>query len=284
MGEDSAIAWTDHTFSPWWGCTEVSPGCDHCYARTFSTRLGNDIWGKESPRRFLGDKHWNNPLRWNRKAQASGKRTLVFCASMADVFESGRDDLEPWRLKLWGLIKSTPHLTWLLLTKRPQNIGRMLPDELKGAPNIWLGATVESPEYLWRAERLREYPWAKVRFLSMEPLIDRVSRDQLMPFLLQEQEAGRAPINWIVTGSESGATPRYAPVSWFREILETCAAFDVPGLFKQYDEGGEGITLGEGSFKKRDLRTGIDGMKRAHWIIEKPYLDGVQWMQFPEAA
>lgn len=78
MSDDTAIEWTDHTFNPWWGCVNVSPGCDHCYAEMFAKRVGQDVWGKTAGRRFFGDKHWNEPKRWTGR---------VFCASMADVFE-----------------------------------------------------------------------------------------------------------------------------------------------------------------------------------------------------
>ena len=112
-------------------------------------------WGKDAPRKFFGDKHWNDPRRWNRIAAKAGIRERVFCASMSDVFEGDRPDIEPSRARLWELIKETPSLDWLLLTKRPQNIKRMLPEAMQGAHNIWLGTTIEvQKEYLWRADKL----------------------------------------------------------------------------------------------------------------------------------
>lgn len=268
MAEQSAIGWTDGTFNPWWGCVEVSPACDNCYAREWDARFGGDHWGKDEPRRFFPDKHWNEPRKWNRKAAAEGKRFLVFCASMADVFES-RADLDPWRSKLWSLIRETPALTWLLLTKRPQNIGRMLPDDLKGAANIWLGTTIESPEYLWRADKLREYTRARVRFLSMEPLLART-------------EPNLDGINWVIAGCESGDGARETPTDRYRELRALCAAARVPYFLKQAPLGSEGITEGVGSKRKRDLRTGPDGIKRVHWIVGEPYLDGTQHVAWPE--
>ena len=146
MGEKTGIAWTDSTFNPWHGCQRVSPGCELCYAETFDARFGEPHWGPKAPRRFFGDKHWNEPLKWNRAAEASGVRRRVFCASMADVFED-RPDLVEHRLRLWKLIEATPHLDWLLLTKRPENIHRMLPKPTVDADgntrpyfsNVWLG-------------------------------------------------------------------------------------------------------------------------------------------------
>src|SRR5882762_9757042 len=102
MGKNSSIEWTDHTFNPWWGCTKVSPGCKHCYAEAFARRIGNDIWGAQAERRFFGDAHWREPLKWNVEAARAGVRRRVFCASMADVFEN-RAELAPLRERLWRL-------------------------------------------------------------------------------------------------------------------------------------------------------------------------------------
>ena len=124
MARDSAIEWTGHTFNPWWGCTKVSPACDHCYAEAWAKRTGFDVWGADAPRRRLGDDYWNQPLRWDQDAAQSGRRARVFCASMADVFEWDRA-LDNLRERLWTLIESTPNLDWLLLTKRPHLARRL---------------------------------------------------------------------------------------------------------------------------------------------------------------
>src|SRR4051812_42185869 len=128
MAKNSHIEWTHHTFNPWWGCTKVSPACNNCYAELWAKRMGHKIWGGTAPRRFFTDAHWKGPLVWNEEAQAKGERERVFCASMADVFER-RAELNPYRERLWALIAETPWLDWLLLTKRPQNIGGMVPWE-----------------------------------------------------------------------------------------------------------------------------------------------------------
>lgn len=121
MGKNSRIEWTDHTFNPWWGCTKVSEACKNCYAEAWSKRVGQQVWGPQAERRFFGERHWLEPLKWNADAAAHGKRLRVFCASMADVFEDRRS-LDPWRSKLWELIEATPQLDWLLLTKRPEHV------------------------------------------------------------------------------------------------------------------------------------------------------------------
>ena len=126
MAKDSKIEWTHHTFNPWWGCAKVSPACKHCYAETWAKRVGKDLWGAKSPRRFFSDAHWREPFKWNAEAVTLGERRRVFCASMADVFEA-RAELDPWRDKLWTVIEATPALDWLLLTKRPHRIASYAP-------------------------------------------------------------------------------------------------------------------------------------------------------------
>src|SRR6266404_3997779 len=148
MGEGSSIEWTDHTFNPWWGCAKVSPGCDHCYAETWSKRTGfNALWGVNAERRLFGVKHWAQPLTWNRKAQVEGVRRRVFCASMADVFDN-HHDLAREREELWELIEDTAYLDWLILTKRVGNIAKMFPDRWRFVPpqNLWLGISVVNQE------------------------------------------------------------------------------------------------------------------------------------------
>src|SRR5262245_59597948 len=116
MGEKTAIAWCDHTFNPWWGCTKISPGCDHCYAAAFDRRVGGDHWGLGKARRYFGEKHWREPRKWNEAARYENKRRRVFCASLADVLDNEAEVAV--RKRLLSLIADTPALDWLLLTKR----------------------------------------------------------------------------------------------------------------------------------------------------------------------
>lgn len=130
MADETGIEWADATFNPWRGCTKVSAGCKNCYAETLSKRnpgvLG--VWGPRGRRVIAAESYWQLPLRWNREAEEAGKRRRVFCASLADVFEgaeSMREEDRPVvaeaRMKLFAIIAATPHLDWLLLTKRPEN-------------------------------------------------------------------------------------------------------------------------------------------------------------------
>ena len=136
MGKNSHIEWTHHTFNPWWGCSKVSPACTHCYAETLTNRFGGAIWGVKGKRRFFGDAHWNEPTTWNKEAQRKKTRFRVFCASMSDVFEDRRD-LDAERVKLWALIEKTKYLDWLLLTKRPEAVQKLVPWGEQWPDNVW---------------------------------------------------------------------------------------------------------------------------------------------------
>jgi hypothetical protein len=129
MGAVTKIAWCDHTFNPWWGCTQVSPLCDHCYAMMLDARWYKVAhWGPGAPRRYFGGAHWREPLTWQHAAQAEGRRHSVFCASMADVFDNEVD--QAMRDRLWSLIRQTAKLDWIVLTKRIGNAPEMLPKGL----------------------------------------------------------------------------------------------------------------------------------------------------------
>lgn len=212
MGRKTAIKWCRCTFNPIWGCYEFSPGCDGCYAREWAKFTGHDVWGKRGPRRTFGDKHWAEPLKWDAAAAAAGEIWTVFCGSMCDVME----DHPVWtteRPKLFRLIRETPHLIWLLLTKRTRNILRFLPPDWgRGYPNVWWGATVEDRKRKRRIQELAAVP-ARRRFLSMEPLIERVD---LTPEDL-------APLDWVIVGGESGrkrADLRPFDLTWARVLRD----------------------------------------------------------------
>lgn len=218
--KSSKIEWTHSTFNPWWGCEKVSPGCTNCYAEAFAKRVGQKVWGGTSPRRFFGDAHWNEPVKWNREAAKSGQPWRVFCASMADVFEDRRD-LDPQRERLWTLIDATPALTWLLLTKRPQNIKRLARSETAlNRSNVWLGTTVERPEEAWRIDALQTTP-AWIRFLSVEP--------QVAPF----DAIDLYGIEWVIQGGESGGKARPFDLAWARWMRDRCRESDVAYHLKQ---------------------------------------------------
>jgi protein gp37 len=229
MGKNSHIEWTHHTFNPWWGCKKVSPACDHCYAELWAKRMGHSLWDADSPRRFFSDSHWRDPLKWNEEARLSGERQRVFCASMADVFER-RDDLNTERGRLWELIDNTPHLDWLLLTKRPQNVRRIAPWAANWPPNVWLGTSVENQTQAEKRLPFLLRSPAAVRFLSCEPLLGALDLGQWF------RRAGFYTIDWIIAGGESGAASRPMHPDWITNLLHQCQNFDVPFHFKQWGQ------------------------------------------------
>jgi protein gp37 len=252
MSEATTIPWCHHSFNPWWGCSHVSPGCVHCYAEAWAKRTGHRVWGPHGQRRTFGEPHWAEPLAWNDAARRAGERRRVFCASMADVFED-HPALSAERAKLWALIEATPRLDWQLLTKRVENVMGMAPgawSEPGDWPgNVWVGTSVESQQ--WANERipvLLQIP-ARVRFLSCEPLLERVDLRRIEPpsgALIDcldgdvrdprdglVRGATTHSVDWVIAGGESGPHARRMDPGWARTIRDDCAAAGVPFLFKQ---------------------------------------------------
>lgn len=231
MGRDTRIEWVDHTFNPWIGCTRVVGGgrpsaCDNCYAAAMSHRRGWARFEHGAPRRRTTAAYWRQPLAWNRKAAAAGRRARVFGPSLADPFDAEVSD--DWRRDYLALIEATPWLDWILLTKRPQVArkffaGRPVPD------NLWPGITAETQEMLaLRAPSLCTIP-ARIHVLSAEPLLGRLDAT---PWL----GPGRHALGWVIAGGESGARARPSHPAWLRALREQCAAAGVPFFFKQWGE------------------------------------------------
>jgi protein gp37 len=222
MGKITKIGWTHHTFNIVWGCTKVSEGCWFCYADTWAQRCGLQLWGKDAERRIFGEKHWSEPLAWNRAAEAAGERRRVFCSSMADVFEV-HPTVAAERKKLWPLIRATPWLDWLLLTKRPETVeGALIEDGVAEWPrNAWLGFTGEN-------QRRFNERWPVVQFLgsrfsipiifcSAEPLLEELDVTRAI-----DPVAGRA-LDWIIVGGESGTkSARPFDLNWAGQIILDC--------------------------------------------------------------
>jgi protein gp37 len=124
VGENTAISWADHTQNFWVGCTKVSPACDHCYAELWARRTGNPaLWSGKRRR----TKTWGDPIKWNRQAVITGYRPRIFCSSVADFFDN---EIDPqWRTEAWEVIRATPNLHWMVLTKRIGNARKMLPKD-----------------------------------------------------------------------------------------------------------------------------------------------------------
>lgn len=232
MAENSKIEWTDHTFNPWIGCMKVSAGCDRCYAESLAKRYGWVEWGQRKTetieasvgqRKRTSAANWKKPLQWAKVARGSGARPRVFCASLADVFDNQVD--YRWRIDLFDLIGATPELDWLLLTKRPENIEKLLPTywSVKAHPNVWLGTTCEDQAaYDKRWPILRDIP-AAVHFISYEPAIGplRIPTDDV------------AEPDWLICGGESGPGARMMEPAWAASIKADCERHDIAFFMKQ---------------------------------------------------
>lgn len=272
--ENSKIAWTNHTFNPWWGCVKVSPGCKNCYAEKFATgRLRLPVWGQDAARKIASEALWRKPLLWNKRAADKGVRERVFCASMADVFEDyqGPDAARVMeaRERLWALIEVTPWLDWLLLTKRPQNIHGMLSHRwgFIGLPkNLWLGVTVENQEEANRRLPLLLNINCAVRFVSYEPALGPVdftaikldewcahceSHEMLNALThgsvgckCASEATTLTQLSWVIVGGESGNGARLFNPAWALSTVEQCQAHGVPVFVKQM---GSNPTLRSGS-------------------------------------
>lgn len=213
MAENSKIEWTDHTFNPWIGCTKVSPACDHCYAENMmDTRYGRVKWGAGEDRSRTSVANWQKPKKWNREALAAGTRPLVFCASLADVFDNEVE--EKWRHDLFKLIEDTPALIWLLLTKRIGNVLKMT-DPLRGnqllPANTAIGATMANQqEYDRDRRKLKEvahHCTPMFTFGSFEPMLGPIVLDHDAP-------------DWIICGGESGQHARMMEPGWARAMRD----------------------------------------------------------------
>ncbi len=288
MGKNSGIEWTHHTFNPWWGCVKVSPACKHCYAETWSKRVGARVWGVSAERRFFGENHWRQPLLWNGEAEKAGERRRVFCASMADVFEDRRD-LDAWRLRLWAIIGETPWLNWLLLTKRPENAAAMVPWSDKWPGNVWLGTTVEDQEWANRRVPVLLNLPAVVRFLSCEPLLGPI---HISGWLMKKDGLAKAGENrptdevvskeglhWVIAGGESGHGARPMHPAWVRSLRDECIDAGIAFHFKQWGNWRPVETPPQGSAKI--LVHGGMHFERMSKSIAGRDIDGKFWNGFP---
>lgn len=277
--KNSKIEWTDHTFNGWIGCTKVSPGCLHCYAeRDFDLRKHVAKWGPGNPRHRTSEAYWKQPLKWDRDyaelvrcANLAGehppRRPRVFCGSLCDWLDP--EVPISWLWDLLDLIRRTPNLDWLLLTKRPENFANRLgviKEKLRGpmefadavmkvridnmligwesstfnspevgVENYWLGTTVEDQHRAdERIPHLLSIP-ARVRFLSCEPLLGPVDLCIGDP-KHRTAESYHAEIHWVICGGESGPHARPMHPDWARSLRDQCKAANVPFFFKQWGE------------------------------------------------
>lgn len=244
MGKDSQISWTDHTYNPWQGCHPVSAGCAHCYMFREKKRYGQDpaTVVRSSAQTF------NAPLKWKEPA-------LVFTCSWSDFFIEEADE---WRDEVWDIIRRTPHLTYQILTKRPERIRECLPPDWgKGYPNVWLGVTIENSDNMRRVMKLFTVP-AALYWVSYEPGLGPVDFTvikhidvggeweinaltgetvYLDPESPDRYPAGNPRLGWVVCAGESGKDGRPMHPDWLRKVRDNCQAAGVPFFFKGWGKG-----------------------------------------------
>ena len=212
----TGIGWAHHTWNPWIGCNEVSAECEGCYARTDAEKKGHDFNAVHP------SQTWRDPYKWNLHAAREGRTALVFTCSISDFFHFQADR---WRPRAWEIMRECSHLTWLVLTKRPERILDHLPpdwDKASGYPNVWLGTTVGVRDSYARMDVLRSVPCQR-RFLSIEPLLE-----DLHDIDLQK-------IDWILVGGMSGPLweDKSIEMAWAASLYDKAQSAGVPYFWKQ---------------------------------------------------
>lgn len=307
MGDTSKIEWTDSTWNPVVGCSAVSPGCDHCYAaREASGRLrhlpayaGLAEGGVFTGEVRLLDHRLMDPLHWARPRR-------VFVNSMSDLFHPSVP--QSFRLDIWQVMGAAQRHQFQILTKRPaamssfaRRLAWVMPPETnvttgepylvplqsvgigEPLPNVWLGTSIESDRYTWRANWLRLTP-AAVRFLSLEPLLGPLPSLDL------------TGVDWVIVGGESGPGARPMHPDWARDIRDRCVAAGIPFLFKQWGEWtptapllGDAILGVDGTLYRQESMLDIPvearrqaySMKRVGKKAAGRLLDGRTWDEYP---
>jgi protein gp37 len=257
----SRISWTDHTHNHWIGCTQIRPGCDHCYARRdFEQRKHMVEWGPGKPRRLTSKANRLRPLVWNDEARLRAIRYRVFTSSLSDVFDPEVPD--EWRMDLFLLIRRTPHLQWMILTKRVTEMQAWFagfPDPDWPWPHVSLGATIETAAWSHQGAILAEIPAAR-RFVSMEPLLGEVD---CSPWI--------ADVDEVIVGGENGRDARPMFPFWARQARDRTVAAGKTFIFKQW---GDFTPDRPGELREMFLSAG--------WSPDYPrggrVLDSVLWM------
>jgi protein gp37 len=245
MGETTGIAWADRTWNPWHGCLKVSPGCKLCYMYREKKQYGqNPMLVQRSKTKF------NEPLKWN-----SGR---VFTCSWSDFFI---EEADAWRPEAWEIIRKTPQLTYQILTKRPERIAAHLPaDWGDGYSNVWLGVSVESQKYANERIPLLVQAPAAMRFLSIEPLLEKVSLRWMavfgQPYPASRKDSsttdhldGLRKLDWVIVGGESGSGARPMWIKWAQDLRDECKEAGVSFFMKQLGSAHKSWSDGKREYK-----------------------------------
>jgi protein gp37 len=213
MSDNSSIEWTDATWNPVTGCTQISPGCDHCYAKTFAERF-RGVPGHPYEQGFdirLWPERLSLPLSWRRPRR-------IFVNSMSDLFH--RDVPDEYIYRVFDSMLRAPWHRFQVLTKRSRRLAMLAP-RLPWPSHVWAGVSIESEQFVWRADHLRDVA-AAVRFISAEPLLGPLDRLDL------------SAIDWVITGGESGPKHRECDPNWVRSIRDRCIEARIAFFHKQW--------------------------------------------------
>ena len=233
MGSETKIGWTDSTANFWLGCIEKSEGCRNCYARELvQNRFGKNLWGPaKTTKRQRTKTPWANVRTWNRQAKSKPgilgphRPRMVFVGSLMDIFED-HPDANAIRPDVWQLIRECGNLDFQLLTKRPENIKRMLPNNWgRGYKNVWLGTSIEDEKVADRIGILAGIP-ARIRFISYEPALGPLASNSIL-------HANHFDIHWIIYGGESGPNFRTHDLNWARAMFDFCREYKIAFFYKQ---------------------------------------------------
>lgn len=213
MADKSAIEWTEATWNPVTGCDEVSPGCAHCYARTFAERF-RGVPGHPYEQGFdlrMWPERLEQPLKWARPR-------MIFVNSMSDLFHE--DIPVEYIERVFEVMGRAEHHTFQILTKRHERLAA-LAAVLPWHANVWMGVSIENRRFVERADYLREVD-AAVRFISAEPLLGPLEALDL------------SDIDWLIAGGESGHRHRPVKIEWLRDLRDSCIDEGVAYFFKQW--------------------------------------------------
>ena len=222
----SDIEWTEATWNPIAGCTVLSPGCTNCYAMRMAARLQAMGMAKYADTtRKSGKRHvWTGRVNFDKAALAAPltwkKPQRIFVNSMSDLFQDKAD--EAFIRQVWRVMERAHWHSFQVLTKRPERMLEILSKpEFQTLPNVWLGTSVESEDYLDRIDLLRRMP-ARIRFVSFEPLLGPIVAPNLRD------------IHWAIVGGESGPRARPMEAWWVEELRDACERQKVAFFFKQW--------------------------------------------------
>lgn len=292
----TSIEWTELSWNPVTGCTPISPGCAHCYAKRMAKRLAGRCGYPAAPNEFTPTYH---PQRLNEPRKIK-RPSRIFVASMGDLFHNQI----PWEyvVEIFRVMYECPQHIFQVLTKRPLNAQHFMQWAQrykfmqKPLPNVWLGVTAENQEQAnKRIPVLLQIP-AVVRFVSVEPLLGRLDLTRWLTATTgQHWQEGHPEspyperpggytewwpcLNWLICGGETGPGARYMEREWARSLLAQCLEAKVPFFFKSW---GAGVPTEEYGSPDAVAEFLLNGERYSHARGAWDRINGRTYQQFPD--